>query len=872
MFNRYISKMSLKAKILLIIIMMSLQVIFITTLVMSLFGVKLFDFLAIKKQDSAGNVVNAFNYFQNQTYAYSSMISENYAVKRGSYFNNNSAILQYIQPLLDKIHIDVIIIHNAKKTILAQAHQPEEFNIPDLENASVEAALRGESVFAVRPYHDQILMATTTPSYHESETQNIVGATTVGYFLDDHFAREIRNLTGGQILFIRGGRIFASSFERLDAADVEITPEELRQTKRIGAIPFDIGFIPITSSHFKDLGVAIATDNSPIKRTFLLIILSISVLFLISTIFTLIMSLRIESNITHSVTTVMKAAEAIAGDNYDVHLELATQDEFKKLADVFNKMVQSVNDSFNRIKSQHDEIQNLKNYLSNIIESMPSMLVSLDQDGKITQWNTAAARITGIETTSALGKKLWELIPEFTRYKVPYEETISTYQSRTILREMFKYGDTKYFNVSIFPLIADSEKGAVFRIDDITEIEKKEEQLRRAQQMETLGTLAGGLAHDFNNVLGGILGTSSLLRYKINKDAGLKKDQIERYLNTIEEAASRASGIVKQLLVLSRKQEVSFAPVDLNTTIKHVMAICQNTFDKCVELKPAYYVQKAMIKADMVQIEQVLLNLCVNGYHAMTMMRKDGEKHGGMLLLNIDRIHADKHFCNTHPEAESGKDYWILSVRDTGVGMETKTVAKIFDPCFTTKIKGKGTGLGLAMVYNIIHQHNGFIDVYSEINIGSTFNVYMPVLLGEGIEERAEESPEISRGEGLILVVDDDTVVRQTARDILEECGYEVIMAENGEEGVEVFRQRHKEIRAILLDLIMPKKSGKDAFLEMREIDRNLKVLLTSGFKQDERLEAVLKLGVQGFIQKPYTLEKLAKAMSEVLNSSGPIL
>ena len=196
-----------------------------------------------------------------------------------------------------------------------------------------------------------------------------------------------------------------------------------------------------------------------------------------------------------------------------------------------------------------------------------------------------------------------------------------------------------------------------------------------------------------------------------------------------------------------------------------------------------------MVSADPTQVEQVLLNLCVNGYHAMTMMREEGQHQGGRLSIGLEKIYADRHFCERHPEAAEGH-YWILSVNDTGVGMDTKTVAKIFDPFFTTKGKGKGTGLGLAVVYSIVQQHRGFIDVYSEAGAGSTFNVYLPAMSDEQAALAVGRGlAELPRGEGLVLVVDDEPVIREMAREMLEMCGYEVLAAENGEVALELFQQ-----------------------------------------------------------------------------------
>jgi CheY-like chemotaxis protein len=248
-------------------------------------------------------------------------------------------------------------------------------------------------------------------------------------------------------------------------------------------------------------------------------------------------------------------------------------------------------------------------------------------------------------------------------------------------------------------------------------------------------------------------------------------------------------------------------------------------------------------------------------------MRNENEEWGGTLAVTIERVSADKYFCRLHPEAEE-RDYWLLAVKDSGVGMDEKTITKIFNPFFTTKETEQGTGLGLSMVYSTVKQHNGFIDVYSDKGVGSTFNTYLPVLEKEAAAgEVAQKKKSIPTGDGLILVVDDEEIMCDMARDILKECGYKTISAENGKEGIEVFKKRRKEITAVLLDMSMPKMSGKETYIKMKEIQPDVRVLLASGFRLDERVDQVLKLGVKEFIQKPFTLEKLARAIDRVVNT-----
>ena len=505
--------------------------------------------------------------------------------------------------------------------------------------------------------------------------------------------------------------------------------------------------------------------------------------------------------------------------------------------------------------------ENLKNFLSNILESMTSILITTDTIGHITQMNSAAEALIDLHKDEAAGKIVWEVAPEFKKYKEQFRTVVEKHRSLKFHREQLRY-EKKYFDLHLFPLDGDSTNGIVLRADDISEIEQKESQLRQAQKMETVGTLAGGLAHDFNNALSGVIGTVTMLKFKLDKDK-INKDNFKKSLEMIDESAYRASQMVQHLLSLSRKAELSFSPIDLKTTIKHVLKICRSTFDKSIEISSQLPKEEAIVRADATQLGQVILNLSVNASHAMTIMRPKEQKHGGKFKIMIDRIYADSNFCETHPEAEE-KPYWVVYVKDTGVGMKPKTVAKIFDPFFTTKEKGTGTGLGLAMVYNIVKQHNGFIDIYSEYGVGTTFNLYFPVYITSAkISTEAENK--VFNGTGTILVVDDDKVVRHVAENILEECGYTVISARDGEEGFRLFEENVAKIDLVLLDMAMPKLSGKQVYRKIKEISPATKILLTSGFKQDERVVELLNESNCAFIQKPFTIYKLSREIDKIL-------
>lgn len=595
-----------------------------------------------------------------------------------------------------------------------------------------------------------------------------------------------------------------------------------------------------------------------ILNTILITLLTIIIVIVVLT------RLLINRFLGKPLNKLLDAVNAVSKGNYSQRIPQFSQHDINLLIQKFNLMFQQLEERDTQLINSNDEIRDLHLYLNNIIQSMPSAIVVVDEKALVKQLNNSAHSFVDADCISPVGMELWEAFPEFCRFKYAYEEVVKNIKPRIFQKEIFTKHESRFFSVTIFPLSAGVQKGVVFRIDDVTEIEKIEEQLRQAQKMETVGNLAGGLAHDFNNVLGGIVGTISIIKFKMNRNRELKIEDLRDNLEVIEQSGQRAADMVQQLLALSRKAEMTFAKVNLNNSLKHVSKICQNTFDKSVELNFDYSEQPAIVKADPLQIEQVILNLCINSAHAMTIMRAANQLKGGVLTLRVSKLFADKYFCSMHQNAHEGA-YWLIAVSDTGVGIEANNLAKIFDPFFTTKSKGKGTGLGLSMVYNIIMQHDGFLDVKSEINIGTTFNIYLPVYDGEDDHSSNPAFEEIYSGEGLVLVVDDEPVIRETAKSILEECGYHVILAENGEEGVAKYREQCAEIDLVVLDMVMPKKSGKEAYLEMKIINPAIKVLLASGFRHDERVEEVLQLGVNAFIQKPFTLAKLSKAVKDIL-------
>ncbi len=519
------------------------------------------------------------------------------------------------------------------------------------------------------------------------------------------------------------------------------------------------------------------------------------------------------------------------------------------------------------------EKNKLHEYLINIINSMQSILFSIDKNNSITQWNKAASLYTNIKKSDAIGKKIENVFSEFKKYLPVCAEVIRYKNIKILPKEILCKSNNIYYNINFFPLFGNTNPGVVIRIDDITEIEKMQQQLLQSQKMESIGILAGGLAHDFNNILCNISASTTLMQHKIKSIINTPKKSVQNMLNPlldiINQSTSRASNVVKQLLNLSKITELKFEPIDLNKSVQNVIKICENTFDKSIEIIMSYFPEKALINADITQIEQVLLNICINASHAMTFMRSKEKNYGGTLSIKIENFLLDLVQLQTHPYANIG-EYWKISINDTGVGINKDILTKIFDPFFTGKKKGEGTGLGLAMAYNIIKHHKGFIDVYSEPDIGTTFNIFIPAY-SPGKKQIEDKKPQkykkIKKGTGVILIIDDEKNICIAAQAILKECGYKTITANNGEEALKIYKKKHKNINAIILDMQMPKMSGLEVFLAMKKIEKNVKVILTSGFGQDSRVKKAIQSGINIFIQKPYTMTDLSNAVYNILKN-----
>ena len=422
------------------------------------------------------------------------------------------------------------------------------------------------------------------------------------------------------------------------------------------------------------------------------------------------------------------------------------------------------------------------------------------------------------------------------------------------IRQLSVGTDTRNFRITSSPIF--NERGdtiAVIKMfEDVTERVHLEEQLRQSQKMEAIGQLAGGVAHDFNNILQAMMGYSSMLRAVLPKE-----EETYEFASEIEQGTERAAALTRQLLMFSRRQVMQPSNMVLNDVVDNLLKMLRRVIGENIRLEWLPGKRLGTVYADPGMIEQVLMNLCINARDAMP--------DGGVLTIETQNVLIDSAYCDNHVWASPGR-YVLLSVTDTGCGVAPEIMERIFEPFFTTKEQGKGTGLGLATVYGIIRQHEGMVNVYSEVGKGSTFKVYLPLSeqpassVGAMVQGRAEG------GNETILLAEDEANVRLLAVRLLEKAGYTVIPAEDGAEAVRLFKEHAENVDILFLDVVMPNLSGHQAMEEIHKIKPELPVLFSSGYSENAvHTNFVLHEGLK-LIQKPYAPDVLLRSIREVLD------
>jgi len=492
-------------------------------------------------------------------------------------------------------------------------------------------------------------------------------------------------------------------------------------------------------------------------------------------------------------------------------------------------------------------------------ENSPEIIYTLDYDGRYNYVNPAWEKVLGHDTTEVIGKFFidFSLKNDISKYIGIFKRIRDNRETITDLTSslVHKDGSQRLFNLSGAPNLNSTGQivGMVGLLKDITEQHRLQTELIQTQKFEALGTLAGGVAHDFNNILSAIMGYSELASLDAADNDGLQNS-----ISHILKASERAKELVGQILSFSRQSEEKYKPMEINAVANEVLNLLKASLPSTIEIHQDINSDKGVINAVPTQIHQLLMNLCTNAASAM-------EAEGGILEISLRNEKISSSQGKNQLDIEPGI-YMVLTVRDTGHGMAPEVLEKIFDPYFTTKEKGKGTGLGMAVVHGIVKRHHGGISVKSKPGEGTTFRVYFPVLENELKTERTDIGHTLPKGDECILFVDDEEDILNIGSRMLTRLGYEVITRSNSIDGLDLFKEQPDRFDLVITDMTMPKLSGEKLAIEMMKIRPDIPIILCTGFSERINKDIAQRIGIKEFSVKPLGLRDLAESTRKVLD------
>ncbi len=555
----------------------------------------------------------------------------------------------------------------------------------------------------------------------------------------------------------------------------------------------------------------------------------------------------LDREVVGKVREVERGFARISQGDLDVRLHLKGAQEFVSLSRGFNHMVTRLYEQEKAQERMTERLQLEKAKFQRLFEGAMEGIVFLDKEGKIRDLNPEGMRLLGCEEKErVVGLDFFKDICSCGELFLRLTSEGEVRETEVPLKRVSGgevVVDMYWFSVGDLHCLW----GYWGMIRDVSEEKSLERQLIKAQRMEAIGVLAGGIAHDFNNILSGVLGFVELCLDEVPKGS-----QVHERLTMCMEALKRGSGLTRQLLDFARAREDQMRLLDLNLLVKELSKILRETLPKMIEVEVSLDPQLKFIMADPSQIHQALLNLCINARDAMP--------QGGRLLLKTENVTLEKE--NPELGLAPGR-YVVLTVSDTGCGMDQETVKHIFEPFFTTK-KERGTGLGLAITYSIVKGHGGAIEVESQEGMGTTFRIYLPSMEVRE-EEEATVPHTLMKGKGKILVVDDEPMVRDSVAAMLAKLGFEPVKASSGEEALEIYRREGREIVAVLLDLYMPGIGGVKALEELMKMEPKPKVIISSGYKDKDLEEALREMGALAYLNKPYGHKELSDILRRIV-------
>lgn len=503
------------------------------------------------------------------------------------------------------------------------------------------------------------------------------------------------------------------------------------------------------------------------------------------------------------------------------------------------------------------ELRVSERHYHDLFEHVPDGIVIISRNTTILAVNKRFVEMAGDPQLPVVGRKVADFLRVDAQTQRPSHAPGDMLDSPTSL--LRADGSTTPVRTVAAPVEYQGTEAFAMSVRDVAEQVHLERQLAQSQKMETIGRLAGGLAHDFNNILGSIIGSTSLAERLITKlDPGVIREKLAQQLAVVQECGENARMVVKRLLTFSRTSIVETAPLDLNTLARDVANICRNTFGAGVELSVVEADAPLIVRGDATSLTQALLNLCINARDAMSSR--------GALTIRVRDVEPAEVSLERQPSVEYDEDYCCIEVEDDGIGMDEAVLEKIFDPFFTTKPPGEGTGLGLSMVYNIARQHGGFVTVKSEVGRGSLFKMFLTRARASLLPAEPED-PHLPRGKGRVLVVDDDEMLRTTIHDMLSELGYEVTCCPDGATALARLAEPEARFDLVLLDVVMPEMDGVRTLELMRERGVRVPVVITSGYMDGTSAVSLDRHGVAGYLRKPFTFLSLAQTVRATLGA-----
>jgi signal transduction histidine kinase/ActR/RegA family two-component response regulator len=560
-------------------------------------------------------------------------------------------------------------------------------------------------------------------------------------------------------------------------------------------------------------------------------------------------------SVSGPLLSLSNAATEIGKGNLDTKVEVSSRDEIGQMAHAFNTMAERLREYVAGQRRSEETLRKSEMQNRALINAIPDMIFRVSKEGTFLEYKAARHFSSYVPPTEFLGARVQDIMPAEVGQKALHhiEYAIQTGELQTLEYSLQFGHELRQYECRIVSI---SQDDALAIIRDITEHRQLEEQLRQAQKMEAIGTLTGGVAHEFNNILNVVLGYGELLQGNLDKE-----NRLRGYVDTIVASGERAAKLTRGLLAYSRRQMTHMEAVDVNEVVRAMEGLLSSFIAKNIRLTIEISDRELTTMADRAQIEQVLMNLASNAIDAM--------QGGGVLTISTQTA-AYREEVHGPPPSMKPDAYALISVKDNGVGIDKDTQGKVFEPFFTTKEVGKGTGLGLSMVYGMVKRHDGHITLESEPGRGSIFNVYLPLAeAGKAEKEPLPSSLKPESGAGTVLVAEDDRAVQDLIKLGLEKHGYGVILANDGTDAVEKFTQYKEEISLLLFDAAMPGKSGTEAYEEIRKTHSHIKVLFMSGhMAADTYARAILDKGLP-FLSKPFTLNELIYKIHETLGGSS---